>query len=48
MRQAWRNMVLDSWTLIVSAVVASIRLFRPATVMKLVRLVVSLKPMPAG
>jgi hypothetical protein len=47
MRQAWRDLLLDSWALIVSAIVAFVRLFRPATVMKLVRLVISLKPMPA-
>ena len=46
MRQAWRDVLLDSWTLFVSAGTAFVRLFRPATVMKLVRFVVSLKPMP--
>ena len=45
-RQAWRDVLLDSWALIVSAVMALARIFRPATVMRLVRVVVSLKPMP--
>ena len=47
MRQAWHALLLDSWTLMASAAVAFARLFRPATVMKLRRLVTSLKPMPA-
>jgi hypothetical protein len=46
-RQAWRDLLLDSWALIVTAAVAFARLLRPATVMKLGRLVTSLKPMPA-
>jgi hypothetical protein len=33
MRQAWRNLLLDSWALIISAIVSFVRLFRPATVM---------------
>jgi hypothetical protein len=47
MRKAWRDLLLDSLALIFSAAGATARQFRPATVMKLVRLVTSLKPMPA-
>ena len=47
MRQAWRNLLRDSWLLIVSVASAFIRLFHPATVIKLMRFIVSLKPMPA-
>ncbi len=47
MRQAWRDLLRDSWSLFVDAMFWIIRLFRPATVMKLVRFVTSLKPMPA-
>ena len=47
MRQAWRGLLLDSWALIFSATVAIAHQFRPATVMKLVRLVTSLKLIPA-
>lgn len=47
MRHAWRDLLLDSWVTIVFVVKEFARLFRPATVMKLVRFVVSLKPMPA-
>jgi hypothetical protein len=46
MRQAWRDLLRDSWALIISAVAAFARLFRPATAMKLARLVTSLKPTP--
>jgi len=46
-RHAWRDLLLDTWALIVSAVLTFVRLFHPATVMKLGRLVVSLKPLPA-
>ena len=46
LRQAWRNVLADSWALLVSMVVAFFRLFSPATAMKLVRCVTSLKPVP--
>ena len=45
-RHAWRDVLLDSGALIVSAVVAFFRLFRPATVVKLARFVLLLKPAP--
>lgn len=46
MRQAWREILQDCWMMTRDIVMAFIHLFRPATAMKLVRVVTSLKPVP--
>jgi hypothetical protein len=46
-RHAWHDLILDSWSFIVCVVRAIGNLFRPATAMKLVYFVGSLKRIPA-
>ena len=46
MRQAWRNLLLDSWASVVFLVVGFVRLFRPAIIIKLFRYVATMKKMP--
>ena len=48
MRQAWHSLLRDFWMLLVSIAVVFIRLFNPASVLKLTKQVASLKPTPTS